>query len=43
MMRYLLYLLLACLAGLEYFHHLSNGDARHELPRATPRPHLHGH
>ena len=36
MMKFLLILLLVCLAGLEYFHHRSHGHAQHENPAATP-------
>jgi len=29
-MKYLLFVILLCLAGLEYFHHLSQGHTHHE-------------
>ena len=29
-MKYLLFVILLCLAGLEYFHHLSLGHTHHE-------------
>jgi hypothetical protein len=35
-MKYLLFLLLACLAGLEYFHHRSDSHAHHEDIHASP-------
>ena len=54
MMKYLLILLLACLAVVEYFHHRSEGHASHAPTDAAPqakaeaaremlRQHLHGH
>jgi hypothetical protein len=53
-MRYLLFLLLACLAAVEYFHHLSDAHTVHQTAHATPqekaegvrdllRRHLHNH
>lgn len=53
-MKYLLILLLACLAGVEYFHHRSHSHMQHEVTGATPdakaesarnllRQHLYGH
>jgi len=32
-MKYLLFVILLCLAGLEYFHHLSSGHTHHESTR----------
>ena len=54
MMKYLLMLLLVCLAVVEFFHHRSTGHAHHELTDAEPhakaeaaremlRQHLYGH
>jgi hypothetical protein len=54
MMKYLLILLLVCLAAVEYFHHRSEGHASHALTDTTPqakaegaremlRQHLYGH
>lgn len=53
-MKYLLILLLACLAGVEYFHHRSHSHAQHAVTGSTPdakaegardllRQHLYGH
>jgi DNA-binding GntR family transcriptional regulator len=54
MTKYLLILLLVCLAAVEYFHHRSEGHAHHALTDAAPqakgdaaremlRQHLYGH
>lgn len=41
-MRYLLFLLLAGLASVEYFHHLADGHTLDEISCTTPQAKLEG-